>query len=120
MQKNDALAAESQRKQTKLATCARMQLAIESASRYVRYPKIYVVTVSMDADLGLLRCVNVSGEEVITAQELDVTIGNLILALSEVAPDHYVQLVSQNGTLLEGTNDDLVKACMGLEEICIR
>jgi len=106
--KQECVAMHAEKVESKLAQASRLQFAAASASHYVQDPKIGLFTVMVDTRLGVLTCVSASGEEIIPAQTLDATIGGLINLVSQVAADAYVQLVSQNGTLLDGADDDLV------------
>jgi len=104
----DRVAMQAEKVEAKFALVARLQNGLASAYPYVQNPKIVFVTVLVDAGLGVLTCISASGEEIIPAQTLDATIGVLINSVSQVAADAYVQLVSQNGTRLDGADDDLV------------
>merc|ERR1712061_940158 len=69
----------------------------------------YVVTVQtkQDGENRVVSCLNVAGEEPIPTQPINVTYKELRQAVSAVAPDMYIKLLTSDGTpLSEDTPDD--------------
>lgn len=64
------------------------------------------VLTKSDGDNTSVSCLNAAGEELMPAQPIDVTFGELRQAVSAVAPDVYISLLTSGGTLLSEDTPD--------------